>query len=156
LIDELLDLQRLEAGAYDISLSEAVNIQEILPNLIEPFRVRTGQREQTLQVNLTPDLPSLVSDRPSLERILAELLNNACKYTPAGGEIVLSVCYKSTEAATIFTISNPAEIPAAQLPRIFEKFYRVLKGDRWQTGRYWVRASSSTEASRATTGNNSS
>jgi PAS domain S-box-containing protein len=134
LIDELLDLQRLEAGAYDISLSEAVNIQEILPNLIEPFRVRTGQREQTLQVNLTPDLPSLVSDRPSLERILAELLNNACKYTPAGGEIVLSVCYKSTNAATIFTISNPAEIPAAQLPRIFEKFYRIPKSDRWKQG----------------------
>jgi signal transduction histidine kinase len=128
LINELLDLQRLEAGAYDISLSEAVNIQDFLPDLIEPFRVRTGQREQTLQVNLTPDLPSLVSDRPSLERILAELLNNACKYTPAGGEIVLSVSYKCTEAATIFTISNPAEIPADQLPRIFEKFYRIPKG----------------------------
>ncbi len=76
----------------------------------------------------------LVSDRASLERILAELLNNACKYTSAGGEIVVGVCDKSTEAATIFTISNPAEIPADQLPRIFEKFYRVPKGDRWQQG----------------------
>jgi PAS domain S-box-containing protein len=133
LINELLDLQRLEAGSYFISLGDTVNLQELLPTIIEPFRIRTRQRQQTLQINLPPDLPLLVSDRASLERILAELLNNACKYTPPGGEIVLR-CQKSTEAATIFTISNPAEIPLDQLPRIFEKFYRVPKGDRWQQG----------------------
>lgn len=134
LINELLDLQRLEAGSYSILLNEAVNLQKLLPSIIEPFRVRTQQRQQTLQINLPLDLPVLVSDRASLERILAELLNNACKYTPNGGEIVLHVCKKSTEAATIFTISNPAEIPADQLPRLFEKFYRVPKGDRWHQG----------------------
>jgi PAS domain S-box-containing protein len=134
LINELLDLQRLEAGSYFILLNEAVNLQELLPSIIEPFRVRTGQRQQTLQINLPPDLPVLLSDRASLERILAELLNNACKYTPAGGEIIVGVCDKSTEAATIFTISNPAEIPADHLPRIFEKFYRVPKSDRWKQG----------------------
>ncbi|MCY7286591.1 MAG: HAMP domain-containing histidine kinase [Cyanobacteria bacterium CAN_BIN43] len=134
LINDLLDLQWLEAGSYSIKLKEAVRLQDWLPSIIEPFRVRTGQREQTLQINLTPDLPSLVTNRTSLERILAELLNNACKYTPSGGEIVLNVCYESAEAATIFTISNPAEIPADQLPHIFEKFYRVPQGDRWQQG----------------------
>ncbi|MUL35048.1 PAS domain S-box protein [Gloeocapsopsis dulcis] len=134
LINELLDLQRLEAGSYSILLNEAINLQEILPTIIEPFRVRTGQREQTLQINLPHELPSLISERASLERILAELLNNACKYTPAGGEIVMGVCQKSAEAATIFTISNPAEIPQDQLSRIFEKFYRVPKGDRWKQG----------------------
>jgi len=134
LINELLDLQRLEAGSYAILLGEAINLQEMLSNLVEPFRVRTGQRQQTLQINLPSDLPPLVSDRASLERVLAELLNNACKYTPAGGDISLSVCKKSTEAATIFIISNPAEIPSDQLPRIFEKFYRVPKGDRWKQG----------------------
>ncbi len=134
LINELLDLQRLEAGSYSILLNEAVNLQELLPSIIEPFRVRTQQRQQTLQINLPPDLPVLLSDRASLERILAELLNNACKYTHAGGEIIVGVCDKSTEAATIFTISNPAEVPADQLPRIFEKFYRVPKSDRWKQG----------------------
>jgi signal transduction histidine kinase len=133
LINDLLDLQRLEVGSYSIKLNEAVSLQ-MLSTIIEPFRVRTGQLKQTLQINLTPDLPSLVTNRASLERILAELLNNACKYTLNGGEIGLSVCYKPTEAATIFTISNPAEIPADQLPRIFEKFYRVPKGDRWKQG----------------------
>jgi signal transduction histidine kinase len=134
LINDLLDLQRLEVGSDPIKLNEAVSLQEMLPSIIEPFRVRTGQLQQTLQINFPPNMPTLVSNRASLERILAELLNNACKYTPAGGEIVLSICDKSKEAATIFTISNPAEIPAVELPRIFEKFYRVPKGDPWKQG----------------------
>ncbi len=134
LINDLLDLQRLEAGSCPIKLNEAVRLQDWLPSIIEPFRSRSEQRQQTLQINLTPHLPSLVTNRASLERILAELLNNACKYTPNGGEIGLSVCYKPTEAATIFTISNPAEIPSDQFPRIFEKFYRVPKGDPWKQG----------------------
>ena len=134
LINDLLDLQRLETAYNPLLLGEAVSLQDWLPSIMEPFRVRTRQRQQTLQINLPPNLPVLVSDRASVERILAELLNNACKYTRAGGEIVLSICYKSKEAATIFTISNPAEIPAVELPRIFEKFYRVPKGDRWQQG----------------------
>ena len=134
LINGLLDLQLVENGSYPVLLVEAVSLQHWLPNLIEPFRTRIEQRQQTLQINLSPDLPLLVTNRSSLERILAELLNNACKYTPNGGEIILHVCKKSTEAATIFTISNPAEIPADQLPRLFEKFYRVPKGDRWHQG----------------------
>lgn len=134
LINDLLDLQRLESGSDPILLAEAVNLQDWLPSIIEPFQVRTGQHGQTLQFNLTPDLPPLVSNHASLERILAELLNNACKYTPTGGDIVLSICYKSVEAVTVFTISNTAEISADELPRIFEKFYRIPKSDRWKQG----------------------
>ncbi len=134
LLDDLLDLQRLEAASYPISLVETVSLQEWLPSMMEPFRVRTQERQQTLQLNLSPDLPPLISNRASLERILAELLNNACKYTASGGEIVLSIDYKSVSATTIFTINNSEEISASELPRIFEKFYRVPKADRWQQG----------------------
>jgi PAS domain S-box-containing protein len=144
LIDSLLDLQRLEATSYPILLVEVVNLQELLPSIIEPFRVRTQERHQTLQTNLAPDLPRMVSDRASLERILAELLNNACKYTPARGEIILSVSHEaqshedqssiSPSSVTIFTIRNQAEIPATELPHIFEKFYRVPNGDPWKQG----------------------
>jgi len=134
LINELLDLQRLESGSYPLFLNEATNLEEMLSKIIEPFSDRTGQRQQTLQIHLPPDLPPIVSDRASLERILAELLNNACKYTPAGGEIVLSICYQANVGATSFAISNPVEIPENQLPHIFEKFYRVPNADPWKQG----------------------
>lgn len=135
LINDLLDLQRLEVTSYsNLQLLEAIDLQEILPSVIEPFRVRARQHEQTLTLDLTSDLRLLICDRPSLERILAELLNNACKYTQAGGEIELSICYKSNEAVTVFTISNSTEISTNFLPRIFDKFYRVPNTDRWKQG----------------------
>lgn len=133
LINDLLDLQRLEVTSYsNLQLLEAIDLQQILPSVIEPFQIRARQHEQTLTINWDSDLRLLICDRPNLERILAELLNNACKYTQAGGEIVLSICYKSTEAVTVFTISNSTEIPTDFLPRIFDKFYRVPNTDRWK------------------------
>lgn len=92
LIDDLLDLQRLESGFYAIS-PEVVNLQEWLPNIIEPFRVRTQERQQKLRVELPSFLPQLVSNAAILGRVLSELLNNACKYTSETGEIALKVYY---------------------------------------------------------------
>ncbi len=134
MINDLLDLQRLELEFCTNSLSEAINLQEMLPKIVEPFYVRAGQRQQTLQLDLPLELPAIICNHVSLERIIVELINNACKYTGAGGDIVLGIRYEPTQIATIFTISNSAEIPQDQLPRIFDKFYRVPRGDRWQQG----------------------
>ncbi len=92
LINDLLDLQRLESSSYAIS-TEVVNLQDWLPSIIEPFRVRTQERQQKLRVELPPCLPQLVLNAATLGRILSELLNNACKYTSETGEIALSVSY---------------------------------------------------------------
>lgn len=134
MINDLLDLQRLEVESCSNSLLEAIDLDEMLSKIVEPFYVRTGQRQQTLQLDLPLELPGLISNRASLERIIAELINNACKYTFIGGNIVFSVRYEPSQVTTIFTVSNLAEIPQDQLPRIFDKFYRVPQGDRWQQG----------------------
>ncbi len=134
LINDLLDLQRLENLSYSGGFVESINLQAWLPIIIEPLRVSIQQHHQTLQLNLSPDLPKLFSDYASLKRILTELLNNACKYSPDSAEIKLNVCYDSITAATVFSISNPVEIPAEELPRIFDKFYRVPNLDAWKQG----------------------
>jgi PAS domain S-box-containing protein len=136
LINDLLDLQRLESSSYPVITPDALLLQQWLTWVIEPFQIRVQEHQQTLQLNLPSNLPPLLSDGISLERILVELLNNACKYTPAGGEIILSVNHNSLEtpAKTIITTSNSAEIPATELPRIFEKFYRLPNADIWNQG----------------------
>ncbi|MBD2494423.1 response regulator [Nostoc sp. FACHB-280] len=136
LINDLLELQRLENSSNLLLAPDLLVLQQWLPWLIEPFQIRTQEHQQTLQLYLPENLPALFSDRPSLERILVELLNNACKYTPAGGEIVLSVSHETAEipAKMIVTVRNSAEIPADELPRIFEKFYRFPDADIWNQG----------------------
>ncbi|MFB8796996.1 MAG: sensor histidine kinase [Microcoleus sp.] len=110
--------------------------------MIEPFYARAQNRQQHLRVECDRHLPTISSNRASLGRILAELLNNACKYTPLDGEIFLDVqCpggngRKGSASPTEikFTFSNESEIPQEQLPRIFEKFYRVPNADPWKQG----------------------
>ncbi|HEY9805399.1 MAG TPA: ATP-binding protein, partial [Candidatus Obscuribacterales bacterium] len=145
LINDLLDLQRLEAASYPTFLSESINLQDWFPQLIAPFRSRLEEHQQVIHIHLPERLPPLITDRSSLERLLAELLNNACKYTPAGGQIILQAepvasSLPSDHSAplpipfTRLTIQNQAEIPALELPRIFDKFYRVPHADPWKQG----------------------
>lgn len=133
LINDLLDLQRLEAAAYPSFLSQSVSLQDWLPSLIEPFHSRIQERQLRLHVNIPSELPPLVSDLSSLERILAELLNNACKYTPPREQITVAAL---SEAGRIeLQVSNSgSEIPTDELSRIFEKFYRIPSADRWKQG----------------------
>ena len=141
LINDLLDLQRLEVASYSITL-EKINLIEWIPTIITPFHSRVQQHQQDLKVDLSPDLPIMVSDRTSLGRIISELLHNACKYTPPGDQILFNANYtanyssKTVEKSNlvIFTIRNHAEIPASELPRIFDKFYRVPNADPWKQG----------------------
>ncbi len=136
LINDLLDLQRLQADAAPILLTEVINIPDWLPNFIVPFNSRASNRQLSLKLDISLNLPPLILNSAGLERILAELLNNACKYTPAGGELILRVYLHQEESrvSTVFSVSNQAEIPAAALPRVFEKFYRVPNADPWKQG----------------------
>jgi PAS domain S-box-containing protein len=133
LINDLLDLQRLEAGKRALNL-ETIDIQDWLAEMARPFQERACSREQTLKIQLPPQsLPPLMSDIPALERILSELLNNACKYTPPGETIGITVTPDSDLMR--FTISNSGvEIPEPERSRIFDKFYRVPNGDPWKQG----------------------
>lgn len=139
MVNNILDWQRLESEIQETSL-ETLILQYWLSNIIEPFQLRIEQRQQILKVNLPPHLPPITSDRPCLEQILRELVNNACKYTPKCGEISISVelndsARESNSTKTvIFKIANQAEIAPAYLPKIFDKFYRVPNADFWKQG----------------------
>ncbi|HEY9805396.1 MAG TPA: GAF domain-containing protein, partial [Candidatus Obscuribacterales bacterium] len=132
LINDLLDLQRLDVGSQPLTL-EIVQLDEWIRTVTQPFYDRARGREQHLRIELPQRLPAMLSHASSLTRILAELLNNACKYTPPGGEIVVSATAVANQVQ--FQVTNfGVEIPAAELPRIFEKFYRVPSTDPWKQG----------------------
>jgi signal transduction histidine kinase/DNA-binding NarL/FixJ family response regulator len=137
LISDLLDLQRLETLSIPETLDERIDLTGWLPHIIEPFQNRTQEQRQHLEVDIF-SVPRLRISRTHLERVLAELLNNACKYTQANGTIYFKaqvVPVASTAGSVVqFTISNTAEIVETELSHIFEKFYRIPNADPWGQG----------------------
>jgi GAF domain-containing protein len=132
LINDLLDLQRLEAGVQSLEL-EHIDLSYWLTCIAEPFEVRTQEQQQQLHINVPPGLPPLTTDAFALKRIMVELLHNACKYTPPGEHITLAV-EANAEMVQIQVTNSGVELPPEELPRIFEKFYRVTHVDRWKHG----------------------
>lgn len=132
LINDLLDLQRLEASAKPFN-PELIDLQTWLPQIVEPFQERAKNRQQSIQVQFLDELPPIVSDQNSLERVLAELLNNACKYTPPEGSID-AIARLNSPFIELSVSNSGSEIPEAELTNIFQKFYRVPQNDRWKQG----------------------
>jgi PAS domain S-box-containing protein len=143
LVNDLLDLQRLNADAYFLNLTE-IQLQDWIPSIAESFQERAENRQQILQIDVSPDLPPLISDLSSITRIVSELLNNACKYTPPGERITVVVrpvgidpdsAESSGSELVELVISNTgAEIAEPEQSRIFEPFYRIPGHDHWQQG----------------------
>lgn len=132
LINDLLDLQRLEAGTQPLEL-ETLHLQTWLTTLIKPFRERTENRQQVLQTNFATDLPPIQCDRFALERILNELIHNACKYSPPSGQIIVSA--QTDSHCVLLSVTNSGvEIASEEQLRIFDKFYRIPSADPWKQG----------------------
>ena len=134
LVSDLLDLQRLETASHADVSHESIWLQDWLPPILTPFKARAQEHQQSLEVEIAPDLPSLWVNPQRLERVLTELLNNACKYTTGQGSIAFSVHNNAGSHSIQFKIRNQAEIPETELPHIFKKFYRVPNGDPWKRG----------------------
>jgi signal transduction histidine kinase len=88
LINDLLDLSRLDTEQASPQLAN-IDLPSWLNAIVQPFLERTHDQQQTIQLDLPTNLPLLTTDLPSLERIVIELLQNACKYTPSRGVITI-------------------------------------------------------------------
>jgi CHASE2 domain-containing sensor protein/anti-sigma regulatory factor (Ser/Thr protein kinase) len=129
LVNDLLDLQRLEAGIAAKRL-ETLCWQDWLQEVATPFSVRAEAKQQKLTLQVAPNLPNLTLDEASLRRLLAELLNNACKYSPPGAEIGLAAEFDAA-VVTLQVYNSDAEIPPEHLTKIFEPFYRIVDTEAW-------------------------
>lgn len=130
LLNDLLDVQRLDANADPLRL-EVIQLQELIATITQSFEAHIQERQQILKAEVASDLLPFISDVSDLQRIVTELLNNACKYTAPGGRVCLSV---QGQNPVQIVVSNEAEIPAKDLPHLFERFYRVQSCDRWKRG----------------------
>jgi PAS domain S-box-containing protein len=131
LIDNLLIMSHAD-GEEKLSPS-AISLKDWIPRVVASFREGMERREQKLEMAIAENLPILRTDPSYLERIFSELLNNACKYTPAGETIAVSAYIKQDKL--YLSVSNSGvEISPDQVCKIFDKFYRLPEHDIWECG----------------------
>lgn len=131
LINDLLDLTRIDIRPDPLRAIQ-IELHSWIFLIVEPFTYRMRSQQQTLEIHI-PTTLTLETDLTYLERILRELINNACKYTPPGETI--SITAQAIATGVELRICNTGvEIPAAELERVFDRFYRVPSHDPWQHG----------------------
>ena len=125
MVEELLELTRIESGKVPLRLS-ATQVEEIALPPVERLRPQSERRHLKLVVDLADDLPPVLSDASRCRQIVGNLLHNAIKFTPDGGAITLRARLQDGDAYVLFSVrDNGIGIPAAELPRIFERFYKA-------------------------------
>jgi signal transduction histidine kinase len=139
LINHILDLQQLEteicqSDDLDRLNAEPIEIKQWVSTTIEPFTHRAQVIQQNITIALAESMPTVITDRLYLTKILTELLNNACKYTCNGGNILVAIDRHPNLAALTIKVKNQATIATEHLPRIFDQFYRIPGTNRSQQG----------------------
>lgn len=125
LIDDLLTLSRLESQQMAI-VPTPVDLSELLSSTEKSFRKHAKDKGVALSAKVPEDLPTVSGDRDRLEQVVVNLLDNAIKYTPEGGSVILRATSENG-AIKVEVIDTGIGIPEADMPRIFERFYRVDK-----------------------------
>ncbi|AFY56438.1 histidine kinase with GAF domain [Rivularia sp. PCC 7116] len=131
-VNDLLTLCYLDAQNATL-IPEIIDIKEFIIKIVEPFKEQARRQQQQLVVNIAKDISSLQSDTTLLERVINELLTNACKYTPENETITVTAEEKDDKI--YLSIRNSGiEIPLEEQESIFEKFYRIPSHDPWKHG----------------------
>ncbi len=120
LVDDLMEVSRITRGKFELR-KEPIDLASVVQNAVETSRPLMHAANQALSVNLPDDVLMLEADGVRLAQVLANLLNNASKYTEEGGRVWLSARREGTDVV-ISVRDNGAGIPAAMLPRVFDLF----------------------------------
>jgi len=122
LVDDLLELSRLESGALPPAL-EPLDCRSVAADVVASFTKIAARKSIALETADSP-APMVVSDPDRLRRILEHLVDNAIKYTADGGRVVVRVSPES-DGVVVAVEDTGQGIAAEHLPRLFERFYRV-------------------------------
>ena len=133
IIDDLLDLSRIEAGAYPLE-PEELDVAEAARGAIRLLAERARAKGVEVRwVEPGETLPSAFADEHALEDVLGNLLENAVKYTPEGGHVAITA-RRAGAAVRIEVADDGPGIPPHQRLRVFERFYRVDAGRSREMG----------------------
>jgi signal transduction histidine kinase len=122
LVLNLLDLSRIEGGVLRVT-HERVDVNAVITSVVKSEARSAEKRGHELRVEPTHEVPPVCADPKELRRVLSNIVENAIKYTPDGGRIVLSAREEDSQVAINVT-DNGRGIPPEDMPILFDKFHR--------------------------------
>lgn len=132
IVKDLLTLSKLDEGQYELRPFEQIELSEFVSQIVEKMYFSAKEKHQTIKY-ISSGTSYIMSDRDKLEQVVINIISNAIKYTPENGkiEVYSGALYQD---AFIKVRDNGIGIPKENLPRIFERFYRVDKARSRETG----------------------
>jgi two-component system cell cycle sensor histidine kinase PleC len=121
LINEILDLSRIEAGRYELN-EEAVSLNRVVEDCHHLLKLRASNRGITIHEMFEPDLPKIWGDERAARQICLNLLSNAIKFTPQGGEIWLKVGWTASGGQYMSVKDTGPGIPEEEIPIVLASF----------------------------------
>lgn len=121
LINEILDLSRIEAGRYELS-EEPVSLTHVVEDCHHLLTLRAKNRGITVHEVFEPDLPRLWADERALRQVCLNFLSNAIKFTPSGGEVWLKVGWTASGGQYMSIKDTGPGIPEEEIPIVLSKF----------------------------------
>jgi len=126
LVEELLELSRLETGVLSLRL-DSVNLEELLQEVINRLAPTATEKSIAVELDLQESLPPARADLKRIEQVLMNLVHNAIKFTPAGGQVLLRA-RRQGRGIYVEVADTGMGLDADDAARVFERFYKVDKG----------------------------
>ena len=131
-IEDLLDISRIESGQAEITL-QPVTVEELVLQATDKMRAAFLDQKITLNIELAPDVPRVLADPTRFQLVFDNLLSNALKYTRIGGEVTIKA--QLDDNMVRFSVEDTGiGIAPEFLPRLFEKFFRVPGQEQISSG----------------------
>jgi two-component system cell cycle sensor histidine kinase PleC len=123
LINEILDLSRVEAGRYELK-EDAISVSAIIADCRHLLTLRAEKRDITIDEMIEPDLPRIWADERAIRQVALNLLTNAIKFTPQGGLVTIKVGWTSTGGQYFSVRDTGPGIPESEIPIVLSSFGR--------------------------------
>lgn len=127
LIEDLFELSKLDSASVTPHV-EAFSMAELVQDLAMEFQLDAERKAIALRLDVASEAKMTLGDIGLIQRVLENLVRNAIKFTPEGGEITISIDERPAALAVAVTDNGPG-IPQQDLPRIFDRFYRSVQGE---------------------------
>lgn len=127
-----MELSTIEAPGY-VPDKQPLALAEVAQKIKESLTQRIAQKNLSIEVRTAADVPPVPADRTRMEQVFANLLDNAVKYTDPGGSITVNIT-RLDGSVKVVVRDTGIGIPSKDLPRIFERFYRVDKARSREMG----------------------